>query len=156
MANVLVDTSVWVDFFRGTPSTAAASLDQLLEEKRVVICGTVELELLQGAKAGEKAMLEDLLTALPYVESQRVDFQTAGELLNGLRVKGFQIPASDGLIAALCARHQLSVLTLDKHFDYFHHIKKKSLADDFRKPPRAVLWEIPELLWFLFPVRFRA
>jgi predicted nucleic acid-binding protein len=124
MANVLVDTSAWVDFFRGTNSPAAASLDRLLEERQVVLCGTVELELLQGAKPGEKAMLEDLLTALPYVETEREDFQKAGELLNGLRVKGFQIPASDGLIAALCSRHELSLLTLDKHFNHFHHIKK--------------------------------
>ncbi len=124
MANVLVDTSAWVDFFRGTQSHAAASLDRFLEEKQVVLCGTVELELLQGAKPEEKAMLKDLLTALPYVETERVDFQTAGEMLSGLRAKGFQVPASDGLIACLCSRHQLSLLTLDKHFDHFHHVKK--------------------------------
>jgi len=124
MANVLVDTSAWVDYFRGKPSAAANTLDRLLEENDVVLCGTVELELLQGAKAGERAMLEDLMTALPYVETERVDFQTAGELLNGMRSKGFQIPASDGLIAALCARHQFSLLTLDKHFDHFHRVKK--------------------------------
>jgi predicted nucleic acid-binding protein len=124
MANVLVDTSVWVDYFRGNASPAAALLDLLLEEKRVVLCGTVELELLQGAKAGERAVLEDLLTALSYVETERVDFQTAGELLNAMRSKGFQIPASDGLIAALCARHHFSLLTLDKHFDQFHLVKK--------------------------------
>jgi predicted nucleic acid-binding protein len=124
MANVLVDTSVWVDFFRGTPSAAAAALDFLLEEKQVVLCGIVELELLQGAKAGERAMLEDLLTGLPYVETERVDFQKAGELLNTMRIKGFQIPASDGLIAALCARHQFPILTLDKHFNHFHQVKK--------------------------------
>jgi len=124
MANVLVDTSAWVDYFRGKPSAASNALDRLLEENNVVLCGTVELELLQGAKAGERAMLEDLMTALPYVETERIDFQTAGELLNGMGLKGFQIPASDGLIAALCARHQFSLLTLDKHFDQFHQVKK--------------------------------
>jgi predicted nucleic acid-binding protein len=124
MANVLIDTSAWVDSFRGIPSPAAASLDRLLEEKQAVLCGMIELELLQGAKPGERAILRELLTALPYIETERSDFQTAGELLNGLRAKGFQIPASDALIAALCFRHQLSLLTLDKHFDHFHHIKK--------------------------------
>jgi predicted nucleic acid-binding protein len=124
MANVLVDTSVWVDYFRGVASPAADSLDSLLGEKQVVLCGTVELELLQGAKPGEKAMLQELLSALPYVETERVDFQAAGEWLNGLRANGFQIPATDGLIASLCSRHHLLLLTLDKHFDHFHHIKK--------------------------------
>ena len=124
MANVLVDTSVWVNFFRGVESPTVDSLDRLLEEKQVVLCGTVELELLQGAKPGEKSMLRELLSALPYVETERVDFQTAGELLNGLRANGFQIPATDGLIASLCSRHQLSLLTLDEHFDHFHQVKK--------------------------------
>jgi predicted nucleic acid-binding protein len=124
MANVLVDTSAWVDYFRGTPSAAASALDRLLEDKGAVLCGTVELELLQGAKAGERTMLKDLLTGLPYIETERTDFQDAGELLNSLRAKGFQIPASDGIIAALCLRHQLSILTLDKHFNHFHQIKK--------------------------------
>ena len=124
MANVLVDTSVWVNFFRGVEGPAVASLDHLLEEKQAVLCGMVELELLQGAKPGEKAMLQDLLSALPYVETERIDFQTTGELLNGLRAKGFQVPATDGLIASLCSRYQLSLLTLDKHFDLFHTVKK--------------------------------
>jgi len=124
MANVLVDTSVWVDFFRKGESSAAGSLDRLLEEKQVVLCGTVELELLQGAKPGERPMLQDLLAALAYVETERADFQTAGELLNGLRAKGFQVPATDGLIAALCLRHRFTILTLDKHFDHFHNLKK--------------------------------
>lgn len=124
MANVLVDTSVWVDFFRGRESPAASLLDRLLEEKKVVLCGTVELELLQGARAGEKSMLRDLLTALPYLETERVDFQTAGEFLGDLRSKGFQVPTTDGLIASLCSRHHLSLLTLDKHFDHFHNVKK--------------------------------
>jgi predicted nucleic acid-binding protein len=124
MANVLVDTSVWVDFFRGVESPSAASLDRLLEEKQVVLCGTVELELLQGAKQAEKAILQELLTALPYVETERVDFQMAGELLSGLRSKGIQIPATDGLIASLCARHHFTLLTLDKHFDHCHNVKK--------------------------------
>ena len=124
MANVLVDTSVWVNFFRGVESPAVVSLDRLLEEKQVVLCGVVELELIQGAKSGEKAMLQDLLSALPYVETERVDFQTTGELLNGLRARGLQVPATDGLIASLCSRHGLSLLTLDKHFDHFHNVKK--------------------------------
>jgi predicted nucleic acid-binding protein len=128
MANVLVDTSVWVDFFRGMESPVVSSLNRLLEEKQVVLCGTVELELLQGAKPGERPMLQDLLVALTYVETERADFQRAGELLSGLRAKGFQVPATDGLIAALCFRHRLPILTLDKHFDHFHDVKKFKTA----------------------------
>ncbi len=124
MANVLVDTSVWVEYFRGGQSPAADSLDELLEEKQAVLCGPVELELLQGAKPGEKGMLWELFSALPYVETERADFQKAGELLNSLRANGIQIPATDGLIASLCSRHHFPLLTLDKHFDSIQQVKK--------------------------------
>lgn len=124
MPNVLVDTSVWIDFFRHGESAASLQLDNLLEERQVVLCGIVELELLQGARAADKSTLTELLSGLPYLEASREDFQKAGELLGTLRSKGFQIPATDGLIAALCLRHNLSILTLDRHFNHFHGLKK--------------------------------
>ncbi len=124
MASVLVDTSVWVDYLRRGLSPASEELDLLLEEGRAVLCGMVALELLQGVHPYEKTSLEELLSALPYAETFREDFQDAGELLRGLRAKGVQIPATDGLIAAVCIREGLSLLTLDGHFDHFHHLKK--------------------------------
>lgn len=124
MASVLVDTSVWVDYFRKGESPASLLLDLLLNEKKVVLCGIVEMELLQGMRPTEKEPLSELLTALPCVETERADFQQAGELLRDLRSKGVQIPVTDGIIAALCGRHSLSLLTLDKHFEHVPDIKK--------------------------------
>ena len=124
MSSVLVDTSVWVDFFRQGESPASQELDHLLEEQRAVLCGVVELELLQGVRPHDKAGLTELLSGLPFVETERDDFQEAGELLGSLRSKGLQIPATDGLIAAVCLRQNLSLLTLDKHFNHISHLKK--------------------------------
>jgi predicted nucleic acid-binding protein len=124
MASVLADTSVWVDYFRKGESPASLLLDLLLKEKKVVLCGVVELELLQGMRPAEKEPLSELLTALPCIETERSDFKRAGELLRDLRAKGVQIPATDGIIAALCGRHGFSLLTLDKHFEHFPDIKK--------------------------------
>jgi len=124
MASVLVDTSVWVDYFRKGESQAALLLDLLIKEKTVVLCGIVELELLQGMRPAEKEPLQELLTALPFIETERSDFQRAGKLLGELRSKGVQIPVTDGIIASLCGRHGLSLLTLDKHFEHVPDIKK--------------------------------
>jgi predicted nucleic acid-binding protein len=124
MASILVDTSVWVDYLRQGQSQASQELDLLLEESRAVLCGVVELELFQGVRAHNKASLEELLSALPYAETIREDFQEAGEILGGLRSKGIQIPATDGLIAAVCVRQNLSILTADRHFDHIPHLKK--------------------------------
>jgi predicted nucleic acid-binding protein len=129
MASVFVDTSVWVDYLRQGQSPASQELDLLLEEGRAVLCGMVELELLQGARPHDKTSLEELLSALPYVEISREDFQDAGEILGGLRAKGIQIPATDGLIAAVCIRQNLPLLTGDKHFDHIQSLKKHKPAN---------------------------
>ncbi len=124
MASVLVDTSVWVDYLRQGRSPSSLELDLLLEEGRAVLCGVVELELLQGVHPHDKPALAELLSALPYVETEREDFRTAGEILGHLRARGIQIPATDGLIAAACLRQKLALLTGDRHFDQIQHLPK--------------------------------
>ncbi|MDY7094692.1 MAG: PIN domain-containing protein [Acidobacteriota bacterium] len=121
---VLIDTSVWIEFFRRSEGALGDTVLQLLDEDRIVLCGMVELELLQGARPREQRMLEDLLGALGYVETDRQDYSDAGQQLARLRRKGITVPASDGLIATLCLRHRCQLLTLDAHFDYFPAVQR--------------------------------
>jgi predicted nucleic acid-binding protein len=53
MPDVLVDTSIWIDAFRGANPTVKNALDSLLAEDRVVFCGVVEMELLHGIRPKE-------------------------------------------------------------------------------------------------------
>lgn len=126
MASVLVDTSVWVDYLRHGRSPSSQELDLLLEEDRAVLCGVVELELLQGVRPHDKPALAELLSALPFIETEREDFQAAGEILGHLRTRGIQIPATDGLIAATCLRQKMVLLTGDRHFDHIQNLQKHS------------------------------
>lgn len=117
MPDVMVDSSAWIEFFRlgkGPTSDAVASL---LSGGTAAICGVVEMELLQGVRAEERATLAELLEALPYAELEREDFVAAGELLGSLRRAGKLIPATDALIGACCLRRSMALLTLDRHFD---------------------------------------
>lgn len=118
---VLVDTNVWIAFFRKTRGDETSQqvgtvLDGLLVEDRVVLSGVVEMELLHGVKEHERGELEVLLEALPYVEASRQDFRRAGELLNNLRRRGITIPTPDALLAAQCLRQNFQLLENDKHF----------------------------------------
>ena len=120
-AEVLADTAVWIAFFRRgrgdeTQQRLADALEQLILEDRVVFCGVVEMELLQGARDAERAGLGAALSALDYVEATHEDFRQAGELLGSLRRRGVTIPATDGLIAAQCVRRGIILLENDKHF----------------------------------------
>ncbi len=128
MASVLVDTSVWVDYLRQGQTPASQELDFLLEENRVLLCGVVELELLQGVRPPERSTLTQLLEALSYVETEREDFQAAGELSQALRSRGIQVPSTDALIAAICLRRDFPLLTADRHFEHFHPLKRHKVS----------------------------
>lgn len=124
MADVLIDTSAWIEFLRQSEGAVGDAVLRLLDEDRAVLCGMVELELLQGARPKERRTLADLLQALRYVETERRDFVAAGERLAELRRQGVTIPASDGLIALLCIRHRLQLLTIDAHFDHLPELAR--------------------------------
>jgi len=105
MQNVLIDSSVWIKYFRRGESVVAEAVDSLLDAGRVVLCGMVELEIIQGLRQHERQLVESLFQALPYIETTRQDFIAAGNRLAELRQTGITIPAADGLIATLCIRH---------------------------------------------------
>ncbi len=114
--SVLIDTSAWVEFFRGTSKTADA-VAKLIETGQASICGVVTYELIQGAKSAEESShLAGVLLALPYIEMTSDLWTKAGNISSGLRGKGMTLPMSDLLIGAIALEHNIEVLTLDTHF----------------------------------------
>jgi hypothetical protein len=114
--NILIDTSAWVDFFRGTSKTADA-VAMLIEKGQASICGVISYELIQGAKSEDEALhLSGLLSALHYIEMTSDLWTKAGSISARLRRKGITLPMSDLLIGAIALEHGLEVLTLDEHF----------------------------------------
>jgi hypothetical protein len=119
--NVFVDTSVWsLAFRRDTPS----DLPEVHELRRslnagVVCCtGLVLQELLQGfSKPKAHKQIIDHFAALPLLVPDRDDHIDAAELRNSCRRKGIQAGTIDALLAELCVRHELTMLTTDKDFN---------------------------------------
>ncbi len=75
MLKVIIDTSVWIEYFRNKKgNTVTEYLDMLLKEDRVVLCGVVEMELLRGVRTHERDRIKDLLSALHSAETLREDF----------------------------------------------------------------------------------
>lgn len=121
---LFADTSVWsLAMRRDRPSDAAAvrALMRALDTgERVVTTGLVLQELLQGF-SGPKAQeqIVDRFAALPLVIPDREDHVEAAALRNSCRKKGVQVATIDALLAQLCIRHDLVLLTTD---DDFRHI----------------------------------
>jgi len=114
---VIVDTSILIEFFKGTEGIAG-EVSSLLQENRVIITGIVLAELLQGMKnLKEELMLDDFLLAVTMLELTTNIWLKAGKLALSLRRKGISLPLTDVAIATLAIEHNLSVFTLDRHFE---------------------------------------
>ena len=113
---VLVDTSVWIDFLAGDP-VAVALLGRLRDSHRIVICGQIKQEVLQGSRDSKAfAKLEQALSTWDYEPEQPDDYVSAAHLYAGLRWKGVTALAADCLIAALARRRGWPVSATDPHF----------------------------------------
>jgi len=128
MSNVLVDTSVWISFFRGSEASVGDAFDTLLSENRVVLCGIVEMEIVQGLTPKDRKNFQHSFTALHYLNTTREDFVSAGAMWNDLRRSGKTVPSTDCLIAQLAIRHKLPLFTLDSHFDAISSVKRFEAA----------------------------
>ncbi|HPP40975.1 MAG TPA: PIN domain-containing protein [Syntrophorhabdaceae bacterium] len=114
---ILADTSVWIEFFK-KDSEIGDKLSSLLAEGSVTICGIVIFELLQGIKSDkEKSIILNAISELPYIEMDSSLWQKSAMLAASLRRKGITLPLSDVIIASIVLEHNLSIFTLDKHFD---------------------------------------
>ena len=123
-ANVLVDTSIWIEYFNKPDSRAGESLENLLKESRVFCAGVVLTELLQGAKIErEFKLILESVTALPFLETKLTTWIDAGRISFSLRKKGITIPVTDIILASLALESHCLIFTLDPHFNKIPGIK---------------------------------
>jgi predicted nucleic acid-binding protein len=119
--NLLVDTSVWSLAFRrdavGASPEVGALRARLASGEPILTTGLIVQELLQGF-SGPRAR-EQLIArfaVLPMLSPAREDHIDAAALRNRCRRSGVQIGTIDALIAQICIRHQLTLLTADRDF----------------------------------------
>lgn len=118
--NVFVDTGVWSLALRRDAPPDIPEVNQLrrsLETGSVFCTGLVLQELLHGF-AGPKAHKEIIsrFSALPFLVPDREDHVHAARLRNRCRRKGVLSGTIDVLLAQLCMRYDLAMLTTDNDF----------------------------------------
>jgi predicted nucleic acid-binding protein len=120
--SLFVDTSAWSLAFRrdeAAPGPHVAALRQALEEgQTIVTTGLVLQELLQGFSGPKgRALILEHFSAIPLLAPDRDDHIEAATLRNDCRSKGVQAATIDALIAHLCIRHSLTLLSADREFE---------------------------------------
>ena len=116
---VLVDTTVWIDFFSAQPTSHVQSLEDLINEREdICICGIILTEVLQGIrKDSEYRKTRDLFCDLIFLPMHYSVFLRAAEIYRKLRQKGITIRRSlDSIIASVAIDHNIPLLHNDKDF----------------------------------------
>jgi predicted nucleic acid-binding protein len=117
---VLVDTTVWIDFFAARTVPHVAALEQLIEnDVDLCLCGVVLTEALQGIRSDSQfrktSEYFDALTLLPMGQPT---FVRAAEIYRSLRAKGVTIRKPiDCMIASVAIEHDVPLLHNDRDFD---------------------------------------
>jgi predicted nucleic acid-binding protein len=131
---ILVDSSVWIDFFSASPGRAGAELRRMIgDADPFALAGVVVAEILQGLTR-EVSRIENYLSQWEMLEPQGFEtYREAAAIFRLGRSRGVSLTTIDALIAAIAMDHRASVFTLDK--DFFRIARLTSLPLHLLPPP---------------------
>lgn len=125
---ILVDTSIWIEYFRGTSSQITEKVDRMIDEDEIYIPKIVMAELMQGAKSKKELMvIQDFLSALHVIDQKDDTWIKAGKLSFDLKKKGKKIHLLDCYIAVIARENRCKIFTLNRHFHEIQGIFKIDL-----------------------------
>ena len=120
MNGLLVDTSVWVDLFRGKNTTSVLQFELALKNRiDIYICGLIRTEILQGINAdGEYNKIKRILDVYGDIPIVGSSYILAADIYRNGRAKGITVRKTiDCIIAALAIENKLELLHNDKDFN---------------------------------------
>ena len=116
---ILVDSSVWIDYFRSAETSQVALLDSLLGRSQLAVGDLIAAEVLQGVRdEREFKWVKKTLDAFDHVDLAGYDLAVrAAENYRSLRAKGVMIRKTiDAIIATRCIENDLTLLHADRDF----------------------------------------
>jgi len=124
---IVVDSSVWIDYFTGKQTPATDKLNSVLGVERVAIGDLMLAEVLQGFRIDrEFRQARRLLLSLTVLNILNIDIALKSATnCRELRKKGVTVRQTvDTIIATYCVEHKLPLLHSDRDFQPFHdHLK---------------------------------
>jgi len=112
---IVVDSSVWVEFFRGSEAIVRR-LSALIDDDQVALASPVRLEILAGAPHREIPRLQRVLGALPQVRPDEGLWSLLESWIVRASASGQRFGIGDLLIAGVAARAGAAVWSLDGDF----------------------------------------
>ncbi|NIS91037.1 MAG: PIN domain-containing protein [Woeseiaceae bacterium] len=130
---IVVDSSVWIDYFTGKQTPATNKLDSTLGVERIAIGDLMLTEVLQGFRSDRdyrKARTLLLSLVVANVLNTDIALKSAANFRR-LRAVGITVRKTvDTIIATYCIENRLALLHSDRDFGPFHeHLGLKSALD---------------------------
>jgi predicted nucleic acid-binding protein len=115
---ILVDTSAWIEFLRGTGSPVCEAVDRLLGDD-IAVCDAISMELFAGARDERQLLqLRGLLARTTTLPTTPADYESAAAMYRACRVRGETVrKLIDCLIGAVAVSADLEVLHADADFE---------------------------------------
>lgn len=116
---ILVDSSVWVDYFNGAKTLDTDLLDSLLGEELIIMGDLILVEVLQGFQSNKDfEIAKKELSKFPFVEMLNKELAVESAVnYRKLRKNGVTVRKTiDVLIGTFCIHHQVSLLHNDRDF----------------------------------------
>ena len=115
---ILIDSTAWIEFLRGTDTRVCHRVDELLEGQ-IATCNPVRMEVLAGARSERHLQgLRGLLAQAVWIPATPRDYDDAAALYRECRRRGQTIRRLvDCLIGSIAMRADVAVLHRDRDFD---------------------------------------
>ena len=129
---ILVDTSVWIDYFHAKASAEAVYLKKLLEkEEDLCICGIIVTEILQGIVSDkEHGSVRLSLSNLIFLPMTPEQYYLAADIYRSARAKGKTIRSTtDCLIAACAIAHGSPLLHNDRDYEVISKVSPLEIVE---------------------------
>jgi predicted nucleic acid-binding protein len=122
---VIVDTTVWIDYLRGTENPETQWLDRKLQGQRLGLTDLILCEVLQGIREQSAfgRVRADLLKFQVFDTGGKELAVAAAQNYRELRRRGYTIHKTiDCLIATFCLQAKHELLHRDRDFDCFEKV----------------------------------
>ncbi len=131
MSDILVDTSVWLEFFRVKDSPYGETLDRLLEEERVCTTNLIKAEIIPGARTPKQFReLKDYFDALPLAREPASLWEEITEVQFRLKRRGINgISIPDLIIAIVAKANGKVIFTKDSDFQRIQRVLALELME---------------------------
>ena len=129
---ILVDTSVWVDFFSSSPGRSGNELRRMIAEAEpLALSGVIVSEILQGLRR-DVGQIERELSQWDMLEPLGFStYRGAAAIFRLGRARGFSLTTIDTLIASIALDHRAVLFTTDQDFARIARITRLQLYSSY-------------------------